>query len=254
MTERRMFSMQIVDSDAFLDMPLSSQALYFHLSMRADDDGFVGNGRKIIRAVGCNQDDLKLLFAKNFVIPFEDGVCVIKHWRIHNYIRTDRKKDTAYIEHLEKLDTKEKGSYTLKKSDGSHLVDTWLSSGRQMVDAGKVSIGKYSIGKNNTLSSKPDSIYSEVIDYLNEKAETQYRSSSVKTKSLIQARQSDGFTLENFKTVVDNKVSEWKNTEMAKFIRPETLFGTKFESYLNQKKGKTLDVDWLKDHKMKWEE
>jgi hypothetical protein len=54
--------------------------------------------------------------------------------------------------------------------------------------------------------------------------------------------------------VIDNKVSEWKNTEMAKFIRPETLFGTKFESYLNQKKGKTLDVDWLKDHKMKWEE
>ena len=104
------------------------------------------------------------------------------------------------------------------------------------------------------LSSKPDSIYLEVIDYLNEKAETQYRSSSVKTKSLIQARQSDGFTLDNFKTVIDNKVSEWKNTEMAKFIRPETLFGTKFESYLNQKKGKTLDVDWLKDHKMKWEE
>jgi uncharacterized phage protein (TIGR02220 family) len=254
MSERRMFSMQIVDSDAFLDMPLSTQALYFHLSMRADDDGFVDNARKIIRAVGCSQDDMKLLFAKNFVIAFEDGVCVIKHWRIHNYIRTDRKKDTAYIEHLSKLDTKENGSYTLKKSDGSHLVDTWLTSGRQVVDAGKVSIGKYSKGKNNTLSSKPDHIFSEVIDYLNEKAETQFKSSSKKTQSLIHARQSDGFTLDDFKKVIDNKVSEWKGNEMGKYLRPETLFGTKFESYLNQKKERSLGVDWLKDHKMKWDD
>ena len=254
MPERRMFSMQIVDSDAFLDMPLSSQALYFHLSMRADDDGFISNGRKIIRAVGCSQDDLKLLFAKNFVIPFDDGVCVIKHWRIHNYIRNDRKKDTAYLEHLQKLDTKENGSYTLKKSDGSHLVDTWLSSGRQVVDAGKVRLGKYSIGKNNTLSSKHDHIFTEVIDYLNEKAETKYKSSSAKTQTLIKARQSDGFTLDDFKKVIDNKVTEWKGSEMAKYIRPETLFGTKFESYLNQKKGTSLEVDWLKDHKVKWED
>jgi uncharacterized phage protein (TIGR02220 family) len=127
-----------------------------------------------------------------------------------------------------------------------------LSSGSQVVDAGKVSIGKYSIGKNNTLSSKPDSIYSEVIDYLNEKAETNYKSSSSKTQTLIKARQSDGFTLDDFKKVIDNKVTEWKGSEMAKYIRPETLFGTKFESYLNQKKGTSLEVDWLKDHKMKW--
>jgi uncharacterized phage protein (TIGR02220 family) len=254
MGDRRMFSMQIVDSDAFLDMPLSTQALYFHLSMRADDDGFVDNARKIVRAVGCSQDDVKLLFAKNFVIAFDDGVCVIKHWRIHNYIRTDRKKTTAYIEHFDKLDTKENGSYTLKKSDVSQVTTTCLPSDNQMsaqVKLGKVNISKANI---NTLSGKTDSVYEEVIDYLNEKAETQYRSSSAKTKSLIQARVNDGFTLDDFKKVIDKKVSEWKNTEMAKFIRPETLFGTKFESYLNQKKGKTLDVDWLKDHKMKWEE
>jgi uncharacterized phage protein (TIGR02220 family) len=110
------------------------------------------------------------------------------------------------------------------------------------------------ITNNTKLSSKPDPIFSDVIDYLNEKAETQYRSSSSKTKTLIQARQSDGFTLDDFKKVIDNKVSEWKGSEMGKYLRPETLFGTKFESYLNQKKQASLGVDWLQDHKMKWDD
>ena len=254
MGDRRMFSMQIVDSDAFLDMPLSTQALYFHLSMRADDDGFVDNARKIMRAVGCSQDDMKILFGKNFVIAFDDVVCVIKHWRIHNYIRTDRKKTTAYIEHFEKLDTKENGSYTLKKSNVSQVTTTCLPSDNQVTTQVKLGKANISKGNINTLSGETDGVYQEVIDYLNEKAETQYRSSSAKTKSLIKARVNDGFKLEDFKTVIDNKVSEWQNTEMAKFIRPETLFGTKFESYLNQKKGQSLGVDWLKDHKMKWDE
>ena len=89
MAERRMFAKTIIDSDSFLDMPLSTQALYFHLSMRADDDGFLNNSKKIQRMVGCSDDDLKLLIAKRFIIPFESGVVVIKHWRIHNYIRSD---------------------------------------------------------------------------------------------------------------------------------------------------------------------
>ena len=84
-----MFSKTIVDSDAFLDMPLSTQALYFHLSMRADDDGFLNNTKRIQRLIGATDDDLKLLVMKRFVIPFEDGVVVIKHWRMNNYIRTD---------------------------------------------------------------------------------------------------------------------------------------------------------------------
>ena len=94
MAERRMFSESIIDSDMFLDMPLSTQALYFHLSMRADDDGFINNPKKILRMIGCNEDELKLLIIKQFVIPFETGVCVIKHWRIHNYIKKDRYNET----------------------------------------------------------------------------------------------------------------------------------------------------------------
>lgn len=113
MAERRMFAKTIIDSDAFLDMPLSSQALYFHLSMRADDDGFVNNPKKIQRMIGGSDDDLKLLIAKNFLIPFESGVVVIKHWKIHNYIRKDRYSETVYQEEKALLDVKDNGGYTL---------------------------------------------------------------------------------------------------------------------------------------------
>ncbi len=113
MAERRMFAKTIVDSDAFLDMPLSSQSLYFHLSMRADDEGFINNPKKIQRILGCADDDLKLLIAKKFLIPFESGVVVIKHWKIHNYIRKDRLQETVYQEEKNLLDEKENGSYTL---------------------------------------------------------------------------------------------------------------------------------------------
>ena len=98
MAERRMFAKTIIDSDAFLDMPLSTQSLYFHLSMRADDDGFINNPKKIQRMVGCGDDDLKLLMAKRFILVFDSGVIVIKHWKIHNYIRNDRYKPTLYQE------------------------------------------------------------------------------------------------------------------------------------------------------------
>ena len=91
MAERRMFAKTIIDSDMFLDMPLSTQALYFHLSMRADDDGFINNPRKIQRMVGASDDDLKVLVMKRFILPFDSGVVVIKHWRIHNYLRNARR-------------------------------------------------------------------------------------------------------------------------------------------------------------------
>ena len=113
MAERRMFAKTIIDSDAFLDMPMSTQALYFHLSMRADDDGFINNPKRIQRMIGAGDDDLKLLIAKSFVILFESGVVVIKHWRIHNYIRGDRKKDTTYKEEMALLNVKDNGAYTL---------------------------------------------------------------------------------------------------------------------------------------------
>lgn len=151
MAERRMFAKTIIDSDAFLEMPLSTQALYFHLGMRADDDGFVNSPKKIMRTVACSEDDMKLLIAKSFIIPFESGVVVIKHWKIHNYIRSDRYKETTYTEEKELLKLKDNNAYTLKEPLG-------IPSDIPMVDVGKDSIGEVSLGKDriNTRAIKDE--------------------------------------------------------------------------------------------------
>lgn len=112
MAERRMFTQKITESDAFLDMPASSQALYFHLCMNADDDGFVSKPKSIMRSVGAKDDDIKLLSIKKFIIPFENGVIVIKHWRMHNLLRKDRYTETAYKELKGTLYIDENGSYS----------------------------------------------------------------------------------------------------------------------------------------------
>ena len=117
MAERRMFAKTIIDSDAFLEMPASTQNLYFHLSMRADDDGFLNNPKKISRMIGASEDDLKVLIAKKFILVFDSGVIVIKHWLIHNYIRNDRYKETVYTEEKQMLAIKENKAYTFKKYD-----------------------------------------------------------------------------------------------------------------------------------------
>ena len=125
-----MFSLGVLETDAFLDMPLSAQALYFHLNLRADDDGFIGNPKRITQNIGANLDDLKLLVAKRFVIAFEDGVIVIKHWRMHNAIKRDRYTETNFTDDLRLLDIKDNGAYTLKS--GEQLENKWSANGAQM--------------------------------------------------------------------------------------------------------------------------
>lgn len=128
MANKRMFNMKIVDSDAFLDMPLSTQCLYFHLNMRADDDGFVGNPKKVMRIIGASEDDLKLLIAKRFILTFENGVIVIKHWRIHNTLSGGRYHETVYLDEKESLLLKENKSYSFssgEKIDDSRLVEMY---------------------------------------------------------------------------------------------------------------------------------
>lgn len=114
MAEKRMFTKSIVDSDKFLEMPLSTQALYFHLGMRADDEGFINSPKKIIRAVNCNEDDLKILIAKGFVICFDSGIIAIKHWKLHNHIQKDRFKPTLYEEEKSLLAENNHKEYILK--------------------------------------------------------------------------------------------------------------------------------------------
>lgn len=129
MAERRMFAKSIIDSDAFLDMPLSAQALYFHLSMRADDEGFVNNPRKIQRMINGSVSDYDALLLRRFILEFESGVIVIKHWRVHNYIQSDRRKPTLYQDELSSLDVKENRSYTERNGHVSKM-DTQSSLGK----------------------------------------------------------------------------------------------------------------------------
>ena len=186
-----MFAKQIIDSDAFLDMPLSTQCLYFHLSMRADDEGFINNPKKIQRTIGASDDDLKLLIAKSFIIPFESGIVVIKHWKIHNYIRGDRLHQTKYTEEKALLSVKENGSYTVCQSNVSQLVDT--------LDT-EVRLGKDSIGKVNNIGDKkftPPTL-EEVKAYCDE------RKNSVDPDTFINFYESKGWF------VGKNKMKDWK--------------------------------------------
>ena len=156
MAERRMFAKTIVTSDAFLDMPMSARCLYFTLGMFADDDGFVNNPKSIIRQIGASEDDMKVLLAKRFVLTFESGVIVIKHWRINNYLRSDRYHETTYTEEKALLTVDENGAYT---DVGIPLVDQ-----RYTED----SIDKDSIDNNKipTVSRKED--YQKIIDMYHE--------------------------------------------------------------------------------------
>lgn len=168
MAERRMFAKKITESDAFLDMPSSTQMLYFHLSMNADDDGFVNNPKKIQRMCGASDDDFKLLLAKSFVLLFESGVIVIKHWKMHNYIQADRYRPTDYVEEKSMLGLKKNKAYTLdvNKMDTKCIQD---------VSVGKDSIGKVSIDKNSIVKdSKDKDIKEKDIDKSISKKKTVY--------------------------------------------------------------------------------
>lgn len=232
MATRRMFSKKITETDTFLDMPMSSQCLYFHLNMSADDDGFIGNAKTIKRMIGASDDDLKLLLAKEFIIPFESGVVVIKDWKIHNYIRKDRYDETVYKKEKQQLLENENGQYELGMASGIPAVD----EPSPQVRLGKDRLGK--VREEDILSGKAEPYvpYKEIINYLNEKTGSSFHHTSEVTKKLIKTRYNEGFAIEDFKQVIDNKVADWKkDKKMSKFLRPQTLFSNKFEAYLNEK-------------------
>lgn len=169
MAERRMFTKKITDSDPFTDMPLSAQALYFHLNMNADDDGFLNNPKKIQRSIGASEDDMKLLIAKRFILTFEKGIIVIKHWRMHNLLRKDRYTETQYIEEKDTLMLQKDGSYTEKPLE-LPMATTWQPNGNQMAtqySIGKDSLSQDSIEEDNIPPSPPPSdVNSEEFEWL----------------------------------------------------------------------------------------
>ena len=131
MAKRRMFSLDVVDTDTFLDLPASSQSLYFHLGMRADDDGFVSSPKRITAMVNASNDDLKLLIAKGFVIPFDSGVCVIRDWKVNNYIQRDRYLPTLYFEEKRHLSCEKSGRYNYSDTVCIQDVSTLDTQGRR---------------------------------------------------------------------------------------------------------------------------
>ena len=158
MAERRMFSKTIIDSDLFMDLPLTAQALYFHLAMRADDDGFIGNSKKLCRMLGVGEDDLALLIEKELLIKFDSGVIAVKHWKVNNLIKNDRYKATIYQEEKSFLEVEnntyrkceKKPRRAPQKDEKASLEPKWNPSGTHLepqVRLGKDSIGKVSIGK-----------------------------------------------------------------------------------------------------------
>lgn len=191
-----MFAKTIIDSDAFLDMPLTAQALYFHLSMRADDEGFLNNANKIMRMIGANQNDFDMLHMKRFIIKFDDGICVIKHWRVHNYIQSDRFKPTIYQEERSMLGIKDNKSYTLQlenSMDKECIHDVSSLETQDRLGKVRLELGKDSIEKDNRVD------YQLVVDMYNNTCVSfpRLKTLSDKRKKAIKAR-SKTYSLEQF--------------------------------------------------------
>ena len=200
MAKRRMFAMNIIDSDAFTDMPLSTQALYFHLSMRADDDGFLNNPKKIQRMIGASDDDFRVLVAKRFILPFESGVVVIKHWKIHNYIAKDRYTPTVYQEEKALLEVKDNGVYT-ECIQNVYALDTQVRLGKDSLV--KDRLDKGSVGEDTSSPS-----LQQIKDYVKEHS-----------LNVDPDRFFSYYSKTNWKTTKGNpidwqdKLKEWSSTE-----------------------------------------
>ena len=147
MAKRRMFSLEVVDTDNFLEMPASAQSLYFHLGMRADDDGFVSSPKRTVTLVNSSMDDLRLLISKGYIIPFDSGVAVVKDWKINNYIQKDRYTPTRYIDEKKALSILENGKYSVDTNciQNGYNSDTQVRLGKDRLD--KDSIGKERVRK-----------------------------------------------------------------------------------------------------------
>lgn len=157
MAQKRMFDKTITNSDEFLEMPDSSQNLYFHLSMNADDDGFVNSWKSIMRMTGHKEDDLKVLIAKQFIIPFDSGVIVIRHWRINNYLRADRYVETKFKDELEQLELDDNLVYQ-RYTNGIHSIDKNSIDKKRIVYKTKKptleEVKEYCLERNNNVDAE----------------------------------------------------------------------------------------------------
>lgn len=255
MAERRMFAKSIVESGRFLRMPVSAQALYFHLGINADDDGFV-EAYPVMTLIKSAEDDLRVLAAKGYIkILNQDLVVLVMDWKENNYIRPDRYHPSIYKDLKLQIATD-------CMQDDNQMTTNGIPDDNQMTTNGRPRLGKDSLGKvrlgqdsknivgqetpDVTEKNKNSEAIAEIIDYLNMRTGRRFKATNRSTARLINARLNDGYTVEDFKEVIDKKCVEWmEDPHMQGYLRPETLFTpAHFESYLNQsvsqKKGQGL--------------
>ena len=240
MAERRMMSKKIIDTDNFLDMPQSTQCLYFHLLLRADDDGFIQSPKSIMRITGCKDDDLKLLIAKGFVIGFETGVIVIRHWRIHNYVQSDRYSKSE-LQEAKCVELKNKVYEVVEPptNPDNTCMDTKCIQNGYNLDT-QIRIDKIREEENrieticHVAHDDVDKSHFEIIEYLNLKTGSKFKPTTKPYVQAIRSRLKEGYTVNDFKTVIDKKCREWQGTKLEKYLTPKTLFApSHFDTYLN---------------------
>ena len=235
-----MMSKKIIDTDNFLDMPQSTQCLYFHLLLRADDDGFIQSPKSIMRITGCKDDDLKLLIAKGFVIGFETGVIVIRHWRIHNYVQSDRYSKSELPE-AKSVELKNKVYEVVEPPTNldNTCMDTKCIQNGYNLDT-QIRIDKIREEENrieticHVAHDDVDKSHFEIIEYLNLKTGSKFKPTTKPYVQAIRSRLKEGYTVSDFKTVIDKKCREWQGTKLEKYLTPKTLFApSHFDTYLN---------------------
>ena len=251
-----MFDTEIINRDSFLDLSLEAKAIYFLLGIFADDEGFI-SPKKILRLYGGSEKVLNELIASDFIIQFDSGVVLITDWIRNNYLDQNKVRETIYIEEKKQVEFDDKSYKYISLNNVKQNLNQSLTNAK---------IEEYRIEKDNVEKDRKNESskeiicienyecipYREIIEYLNFKTGHNYKYNISKTKKLIQSRLNEGFTIDDFKIVIEKKYDEWKNTDMEKYLRPETLFGSKFEGYLNQKviaKDITTDdiakyIDW----------
>ena len=204
MAERRMMAKSIIKSDQFLEMPMSSQLLYFHLLLDADDDGFINAPKSIMRVIGAKDDDMRVLQAKGYTIPFDSGVIVIKHWRIHNSLRKDRYNPNPQLEN-------ERKQLIINDRKEYELATAWQPTGNQLATNGYHSIGKDSIGKDSVYSgcdkSQPTRTHFTPPTLEEVKAYCIERNNNIDAEYFIDFQEARGWVLSNGK-----KMKDWKAT------------------------------------------
>ena len=232
MATRRMISVELITSDPFLDMPVSCRDLYIQLLVSADDDGFVSSPNRVRRCCGASADDLSLLAAKGFILRFESGVIVLTHWRMQNRVRKDMYKPTRFaFEAKQIIFDEDLQGYRFRTESDPLLVEVEqvkeIAAPKQKAQAKKAAKRKHS-------DINVDE-HREIVEYLNTALGSNYKPDTQETCRHINGRLAEGYSVDDFKKVIDMQVSEWKdNPKMSKYLRPETLFcQSKFEAYFN---------------------